>query len=426
VNCSRPSFHQPVTLTFLDLEWDAHDRLPGLGQDLLDFTRETGIQVKRLPGPDGSLTQLGLWRELLQKGAGSPDLCNIDVIWSGMFNQYLMDLKPYFAAELYSQDPTVVASYTAGGKLVAIPHHAYVGVLFYRTDLVQRYGYREPPKTWDELEMMASRIQAGERARGEKDFWGFVWEGTEGEDLICNGLEWQIGEGGGRIIEGDKTISVNNQRVIRSWQRAARWVGSISPPGVVAYGKWDAENLWASGKTAFLRSWASDYSLTALNTPPRNATGFGVTSVPGGSAGRASTLGGNGLAVPRTSAHPREAMEMIRFLRRRDIQLTRDHAHSSPPTQIELFALPSILQPYPQIAKLLPERASVVARPSVVTGQKYEDVSRAYIRAVHSVLTGEKIPSVAAAALAKELMGITGLRERPPSERFGDTVETRP
>src|SRR5262249_22632051 len=150
-DCSRPSSDKPVTITFLDLEWDAQDRLPGLGQDLLDFTRETGIRVKRLPGPDGSLTQLGLWRELLQKGAGSPDVCNIDVIWSGIFDQYLMDLKPHFGADLYSQDPVVVSSYTVGGKLVAIPHHAYLGVLYYRADLLRRYGYREPPKTWDEL-----------------------------------------------------------------------------------------------------------------------------------------------------------------------------------------------------------------------------------------------------------------------------------
>jgi signal transduction histidine kinase len=53
------------------------------------------------------------------------------------------------------------------------------------------------------------------------------------EDLTCSSLEWQISDAGGRIIEDDKTISVNNPRVIRAWQPAARWVGSISPPGVV-------------------------------------------------------------------------------------------------------------------------------------------------------------------------------------------------
>src|SRR5579863_8148491 len=287
---------EPVTVTFLDVEYDTPDLLPLLSQDLQAFTKETGIQIKRLPGPDGSLNQLALWRQLLQKGAPTPDLYSIDVIWSGILNPYLMDLKPYFGTELSSQPPVVLASYTVDNKLVAMPHHAYVGVLLYRTDLLRKYGYREPPKTWDELETMASRIQAGERAKGEKDFWGYVWQGGVTEDLTCSGLEWQISDAGGRIIEDDKTISVNNSQVIRAWQRAAHWVGSISPPGVTAYGLWDAQNLWGSGNAAFLSGWQSDYSVITGGwpfSPSPSSTGnsaqIGLTSTPGGAAGRAST-----------------------------------------------------------------------------------------------------------------------------------------
>jgi hypothetical protein len=59
----------------------------------------------------------------------------------------------------------------------------------------------------------------------------------------------------------------------------------------------------------------------------------------------------------------------------------------------------------------------VVARPSIVAGEKYEEVSRAYIGALHAVLTGEKSAPVAAAELEKELVQITGLRPGPPSKR---------
>jgi trehalose/maltose transport system substrate-binding protein len=380
LGCSRQSSHEPVTLTFLDIEWDTPDQMPGLAQDLQEFTRETGIQVKRIPRPDGSFNQLALWRELLQKGTGTPDVVSIDVIWSGILNPYLMDLKPYFATELSSQDPVVAASYTVGDKVVAVPHHAYVGVLLYRPDLLRKYGYREPPKTWDELERMATRIQAGERAKGEKDFWGYVWQGGVDEDLTCSSLEWQISDAGGRIIEDDKTISVNNPRVIRAWQRAARWVGSISPPGVVAYGKWDAQNVWGSGKAAFLRGWQSNYSLITRGWP------FS------------------------------ESRSLIRFLLRRDALLMRANEHSGPPREVELYELPSILEPYSEQANSKQQRGGLVARPSIVAGLKYEHVSRTYIEAVHSALTGEKIPSVAAADLEKELIEITGFRKGPPKQ----------
>jgi trehalose/maltose transport system substrate-binding protein len=418
LGCSGDSPQQPVTLAYLDVEWDTPDNMPALAQDLQDFTRETGIQVRRLPRPDGSLNQLALWRELLQKGAAAPDVVSIDVIWSGILSQYLMDLKPYFAAELSTEDPAVVATYTVDAKALAIPHHTYVGVLFYRPDLLRRYGYPEPPKTWDQLETMATRIQAGERARGEKDFWGYVWEGGLDEDLTCNALEWQVSDDGGRIIEDDRTITVNNRQAIGAWQRAARWVGSISPPGVVAFGKWDAQNVWGAGKAAFLRSWDGDYGLIhrgwpLSGSPAVRLSELGVTSVPGGRAARTSTLGGNGLAISRASVHTSEALELVRFLIRRDAEELRAPGHLEP-RDLSLYELPRIFKVHPEVARSKGPGARLVARPSVPAGSRYEDVTRAYIGAVHSVLTREKIPSAAAADLERELVAITGFRTSSP------------
>jgi len=422
--CSKQPSREPVTLTFLDVEWDTPDRLPELARDLQDFTQETGILVKRLPRPDGSLDQLALWRQQLEKGSAAPDLVSIDVIWSAMLSQYLMDLKPYFATELSSQNPAVLSSYTVGDQVVAIPHHAYVGVLFYRPDLLRRYGYDRPPTTWDELEVIAARVQTGERARGVKDFWGYVWQGGVDEDLTCSGLEWQISEGAGRIIEDNKTISVNNPQTIRAWQRARRWVGAISPPGVVAYSKWDAQNLWGSGRAAFLHGWASNYSLITRGWPfpqpgshtvPEEVTQFGVTSVPGGKGGRVSTLGGNGLAVSKSSPHPHEAMQLIRFLLRRDEQLILTSGQSEVPKEVSLYELPVILNPYPRLGQPNQHGGTVVARPSVVAGAKYEMMTRAYIESVHSVLTGNREPSRAAADLETRLSEITGFQKGQPS-----------
>jgi trehalose/maltose transport system substrate-binding protein len=418
LGCSKHPAREPVTLTFLDVEWEASDNLPGLGQDLQAFTRETGIQVKRLPAPDSSLKQLALWQQLLQKGDPTPDVYGIDVIWAGILNQYFIDLRPAFDTDLADDDPEVVAAYTVDGKLVAMPRHAYIGVLVYRPDLLRRYGFREPPKTWDGLEKMAARIQKGERAQGKRDFWGYVWPGGIDEDLTCVGLEWQISEGGGHIIEDDKTISVNNPQTVMTWQRAKRWMGTISPPGVVAYAKWDADNLWDRGKVAFSHSWVSDYSLIASHPLPDGATRYGVSSLPGGRAGRYDTLGGNGLAVSRTSKHLSEAMELIRFLRKRDVQFTRTTENAEPPKELEFLALPSVLHLYPQLPKLRENGGSVVARPSITAGPKYEAVTRAYIETLRSVLLGERTAPMAAASLEKQLVEITGFQPGPPKARL--------
>lgn len=403
------------------MEWDTPDAMPGLAQDLQDFTRETGIQIRRLPRPDGSLNQLILWRDLLQKGASGPDVVSIDVIWSGILDPYLLNLKPRFAAELSAQNPVVVESYTVDGKVVAIPHHAYVGILFYRPDLLRKYGYREPPKTWQQLETMAKHIQERERAAGKKNFWGFVWQGGIDEDLTCSGLEWQASEGGGQIIERDHTISVNNPQTIRAWGRAAHWVGSISPPGVAAYGKWDAQNVWASGNAAFLRSWIGDYGLLTHSwpfsgSPAVGISEIGLTNVPGGAAGQGGTLGGNGLAVSKASTHLSEALELIHFLAQRDAQRMRESDHSAPPSNLELFDMPEVVTVYPALTKSRERHGGLIVRPSAPAGAKYEHVTMAYIREVHSVLTGEKTASSAASELEKQLVEITGFSTGPPSK----------
>jgi trehalose/maltose transport system substrate-binding protein len=338
----------------------------------------------------------------------------IDVVWPGILNEDFIDLKPYFASEISSQFPSIAASYIVDNKLVAMPYRADIGLLYYRTDLLRQYGYREPPRTWDELEIMAARIQAGERAKGKKQFWGFVWQGAADEVLTCNALEWQAAQGGGRIIEDDQTISVNNPQAIRAWQRAAHWVGSISPLAVVGYREWDSLNVWVAGDAAFMRNWPSAYvDSQAAGSPIRNK--FDIALLPGGKVGRVGTLGGWGLAVSRFSAHPREALELVRYLTRRDVQVKRSRVLSQPPTLPELYNLPEVLEANPRSVLLSQAfRTGIVSRPSNVSGKKYQDVTDAYISAVHSVLTGEKRAPEAAAVLENDLVRITGFKKGSP------------
>src|SRR3981081_4140139 len=208
--CTQPSVHEPVTLTLLE-EWTTKTFSEAREQELLQFTRETGIRVKLLPSPESARQKLALGQELLAAGASGPDVYGIDVIWTRILNENFIDLKPYFTGEISAQFPAIAASYTVDNKLMAMASRADMGLLFYRTDLLRNYGYRDPPKTWDELEIMAARIQAGERAKGKKEFWGLVWQGGAAEALTCNALEWQgRGRGGGRGRQKKKNNKNNH------------------------------------------------------------------------------------------------------------------------------------------------------------------------------------------------------------------------
>jgi len=415
--CAHPA-KKVVTLTFLDPEWshDLTERNVLPDERLQEFTRQTGIRVKHLPAPETALDQLGMARELFRKGSSGPDVSGVDVIWPGSLSEDLIDLKTYFVTELSSVNPDVVASYTVKGKLVAMPYVADIGVLFYRKDLLREYGYGAPPRTWDQLEKMAAKIQQGERAKGQKDFWGFVWPAAAGEGLTCNALEWQVAEGGGRIIEADGTISVNNPNVVRSWQRAAHWIGRIASSSVVSYEEWDAINAFYLGKAAFYRGWARSYFLSVQDkcgpvSTSRRICGpavrerIGISGVPEGKAAQVSTLGGFGLGVSRSAPHPTEALELVRFLVRREMQLEAVRSHSESPNRLEQWEPPSILKAQSDSADIGQHQlgTAIVSRPSTVAGEKYEDVAHAYIRAVHSVLMSKTSAPAAAAGLEKEL-----------------------
>jgi trehalose/maltose transport system substrate-binding protein len=424
--CHDPKPEPVTTITFMDPEW-SHDqsRRSVLSEEnLKEFQQQTGIRVEHIPAPETSRQQLALMRELLRAGRSNFDVYGVDIIWSGLLGDGLLDLKPFFRSELSADDPDVVSGYTLNGKLVAVPYHTNVGVLMYRTDLLKKYGYHTPPQTWSELEKMAVRIQQGQRAAGDKNFWGFVWPGAAGEGLTCLALEWQMSEGGGRIIEPNRTVSVNNVHAIRAWERAAHWIGWISPPSVTSYEEWDARNQFeTTGESAFRHAWTSDYFL-ANQVPEATYGRTGITSVPGGSMPGVGTLGGFGLAVSRTSQHPAEAIALVRFLLHKELEMEQTRVAAPLPIATEFYRLPTILKAYSRFMPSgQPQGSGIVSRPSTVTGQNYETVSRAYADGVHSVLTGRRNASDAASALEKQLVQSTGFVNGPPkpTHRSGQT-----
>ena len=410
-----------VTLVLMDQAWLNQAFQVRRQQELDQFTKETGIRVKNVPAPEGAVEQLNTCRSLLESGARIPDVYSIDVIWPGILADNLLDLTPYVTMEeVTAHFPELIANNRVNGKLVALPFLIDIGLLFYRADLLRRYGYVNPPDRWEDLEDMARRIQAGERARGQKNFWGFVWEGASSEALTCNALEWQVSEGGGQIVENNE-ITVDNPLAVRAWTRAARWIGTISPPGVVGYRELDANNVWQAGQTAFMRNWSTSYLGTATGPLKGSLTKdmFDIAPLPRGQERAASTVGGQAYGVSRHSLHSREAAMLVRFLCRPDIQLRRCEWIGAAPTIPGLYREADSLAKNSYFSTVLKAyREGSVLRPSTTTGMRYPAVSRAYSEAVHAVLVGRNTPAHATSDLESELARVTGLKQTRGSEEW--------
>ena len=94
--CKKPNQAAPeVVLTIIDQSWLDKPSQALLGEELKQFTKETGIRVQVLPAPEVAVDQLETWRNLLESGSKVPDVYGIDVIWPGILGDNLVDLKAY-------------------------------------------------------------------------------------------------------------------------------------------------------------------------------------------------------------------------------------------------------------------------------------------------------------------------------------------
>ena len=334
-----------------------------------EWSQKTGNKVEIISRPQDASATLQQYQQYWAAKSGDVDAYQIDVIWQGIAGPHAVDLKKYYKEDEISQFfPRIIENNTVNGKLVSIPWFTDAGILYYRTDLLEKYGYKEPPKTWEELAEMAKKIQDGERKGGKRDFQGFVFQGKASESLTCDALEWVYSYGGGVIIEPDKKVTINNPNAIKALDTARTWVGTISPAGVVTYGEEEARNVWQAGNAAFMRNWPYAY---ALGQDPKSpiAGKFDVTVLPkGGDNGKnAACLGGWNLMISAYSKVPDVAADLVKYLDSSDSQKKRAIALSLLPTLPALYADPEVLAKNAWFKNMLDVFKNAVARPSTVT-----------------------------------------------------------
>src|SRR4029079_10161631 len=102
---------------------------------------DTGIQVKVEPHSSASDQAYAQLARAFSSKSSSIDVAMIDVVWPGAFAPYLVNLKPKLGKQAKLHVAGIVANDTVKGRLVAMPWFGDYGILYYRTDLLKKYGY---------------------------------------------------------------------------------------------------------------------------------------------------------------------------------------------------------------------------------------------------------------------------------------------
>jgi trehalose/maltose transport system substrate-binding protein len=349
------------------------------------FTRDTGIKVNVTPHPAASDQSYAQLVRAFSQKSSSIDVAMLDILWPGAFAPYLVNLKPKLGKQSKLHIKSILQNDTIGGKLVAMPWFGDYGILYYRTDLLKKYGYKAPPKTWGDLFKMARKIQTGEQ-KTNKNFFGFVFQGNAYEGLTCNTLEWIASVGGGTLIQGGKaTIDNAKARTILDAMRVQ--IGKTTPRGVTSYQEDQTEHAFDAGDAAFARNWPYQYGIGA-GAGSKVKGKFSVTVLPHGTAGHSvGTVGGWQLAVSKFSKRKGAAIEFVRYMTSPAVQKFDALTNSNVPTIVSVARDKAVVKANPY---LKPAIANVprVTRPSRFLRAHYNEASKVIYQGVNQILNG--------------------------------------
>jgi trehalose/maltose transport system substrate-binding protein len=354
------------------------------------WATQTGHTIKNFSPPSSSTEKLALYRQLFAAKSGDVDVLQIDTAWPGVLKDHLLDLKPLSNGLENQHFPAIVANNTVDGHLLAMPWYTDAGLLYYRKDLLAKYGLKVP-STWEELTSAAKKVQAGERSKGDNDFHGFVFQGKAYEGLTCNALEWVSGSGGGTIVDAQGQITINNAQAAQALNQAASWIGTITPTGVLNYEEEEARGVFQNANALFMRNWP--YAWALLQKDDSLVKGkVGIAKLPGNPS--AATLGGWHLGVSKYSKNASIAADLVLYMTSAQVQKARAIGGSFNPTLPALYKDKDITNANDFMSSLSDVFANSVARPTTATGLKYPQVSQSFYNAAHEVMskrtTGEE------------------------------------
>lgn len=358
-----------------------------------------GVRVRSETLPSSSDEQHLFYAINLHAASTDFDVFAMDVIWIPEFARagWLRDLSHLIESEEdeFFAGPIAAASYRK--RMYALPWFMDAGLLYYRADLLSRYGF-SAPETWPELVQIASHI-----TRAEPKLYGFVWQGKQYEGLVCNALEFIWGNGGEVLGAGSFVFDSSENREALSFMRALIEPLALTPKSVTTATEEPARLLFEQGRALFMRNWP--YAWNLLQNEGSAMKGKAdiapLPAFPGHES--AAALGGWQLAINRLSHHPREAEALVLFLASGEAQKALALAYGLHPTRRALYRDPQLIARAPHLDKL--PRIFEKARPRPLDPH-YMKLSQIMQSEFSAIISGVKTSDAALASAQEKARAI--------------------
>lgn len=390
----------PITFTF------GPDASGGLRTliDRFNGEHQGEIQVKWRETPAASDEYFEQVQSELQSGRSDIDVIGGDVIWPAQFaaNGYLLDLSDRFTDKMKGAHlDGQVQSVEYDGKTYGVPWFTDAGMFYYRKDLLEKSGYSEPPKTWDEMKEMIEKIRSDSGTK-----YGYVFQGAQDEGGVVDALE-HIWNSGGDVLDGDRVIIDSPEARAGLQNRRSLITGGFAPNASGDYSTQESQAVFTNGEVIFMRNWPFVYGLLSnpedSNVRPEQVD---IAQIPVAEEGVQSFagLGGWNFLVNASSEDKLdEIWTFIEFMSTPESQKTLAVESTRLPTLKSLYEDDELLEKVPVAA--LGKESLENTRPRPVSPY-YSDMSLKMADKFNAALKGEVPVGQALSDLQSELQNI--------------------
>jgi multiple sugar transport system substrate-binding protein len=298
--------------------------------------------------------------------------------------------------------PGTIDGATYDGTLYAIPWFNNGPGLFYRKDLLDEAGI-DVPTTYDDLVSASKELATG-------DISGYIFQAVQTEGGVINFLEYLWGYGGDLLDENMQVILGDDSAGVDALTRLVGYIydEKISPESCLTMTTAaDAENVFASGKAVFLRSWMTATS-AMLGDESQVKDVWDVTTLPSqdGSAPGPGCLGTWNLGISAYSENVDAAVEVIKWFTSLEQQTNRYLGNGNLPARPAVFEDADVKAKYSYVDRLAPAFQALKPRP--VTPY-YSQMSADALQPNYGAAMAQTVtPDEAIAAMADGLRQVIG------------------
>lgn len=355
------------------------------------------ININYVELPDSSNDRLKTINTVLQAGDASIDVFAGDVVWPVIFASagWVIPLDDYLEdGETDTYLPGPLSAFQIQGKTYGLPFMADAGALYYRKDLLDKYG-KEVPKTWEELVVTSKEIVEKE---GNPDLKGFVSYWKQAESLTGSMLELYWEKGGEVVDESGKCVMDEAMLTETLAEMKGMMEDGITAKGIETFGTTEARAVVTAGNAVFARDWLSGYA--PFNNPESSvvAGNMEIAALPS-----YGCLGGWGVMVSSFSKHPEEAVKFAKFRANYESQMVASDLVNITPTLKKAYEDADVIAEKDQLPKFLPVLEQSKPRPLT---PYYAEISGIMQLEIHSVITGMTTPKDSAKRIVEQINGV--------------------